>query len=207
MGALLTATCPGPCHPHPRPSLRPRVTGDDPSERWEAPLPASPCTFPRLLRSCHVVSLAPVRPSPQPRGHVPGRSPASRDCSSTPLTPYVGIPSSTIHDTPVRPTPLPPACASRPAEVWPPPRLPHRASPPEQTAGSPVSGRPLGLGWGGGGHWLGASEGACHSTPTNRAGRDPSRTRASGRTGTCGEPPPCHPPRSALPQPRRSPNV
>lgn len=135
-------------------------------------------------------------------GQVPGLQ--GLTAQAPPWHPTWGSP--VIHDTPVRPTPLPPACASRPAEVWPPPHLPHRASPP-QTAGSPVSGRPLGLGWGGGGHWLGASEGACHSTPTNRAGRDPSRTRASGRTGTCGEPPPCHPPRSALPQPRRSPNV
>lgn len=48
-GALLTATCPGPCHLHPGASLRFGVPSDAPS-RWGA-LPPSRCpsTFPRLL--------------------------------------------------------------------------------------------------------------------------------------------------------------
>lgn len=141
-----------------------------------------------------MVSLAPVCPSPGPRGHVLGRSPASRGCSSTRPAPCSGTPSHPQYSSEAN-APFP----SHPTEVWPPAHL----APWEQVAGPLVSGRPLGLGWGGGGqkcapltwggHWRGASEGACHSTPTDHAGRDPCRTTASGRAGTCGESPPHHP--------------
>lgn len=123
-----------------------------------------------------------------------GRSPASRGCSSTRPAPCSGTPSHPQYSSEAN-APFP----SHPTEVWPPAHL----APWEQVAGPLVSGRPLGLGWGGGGqkcapltwggHWRGASEGACHSTPTDHAGRDPCRTTASGRAGTCGESPPHHP--------------
>lgn len=123
-----------------------------------------------------------------------GRSPASRGCSSTRPAPCSGTPSHPQYSSEAN-APFP----SHPPEVWPPAHL----APWEQVAGPLVSGRPLGLGWGGGGqkcapltwggHWRGASEGACHSTPTDHAGRDPCRTTASGGAGTCGESPPHQP--------------